>query len=165
MNEIIGKSSKGHKVGSAGAVLAILCFFMPWMLASCGGQVEKLSGWQLAAGTTIGQGYYPQKMDGRPILFLVLLAAIGVIVLAYLAYKRGTLQTIDGYGLIGLGALPLVILLASFSGVKEQSAQQGVLVEYQFGLWGVVLANLAVIVGGVLNLGEEKDPNKETPAE
>jgi hypothetical protein len=155
MNEIIEKSSKGHKIGSSGAALAILCFFLPWILVSCGNETVKVNGWNLAAGTTIGQGLFAQRVEGRPILFLVLLAAFVVIALAYFAYKRGTLTpTMDGYGLIGLGALPLLILFISFSGVKDQAAQQGVLVEFQIGLWGAVLGYLAAIAGGILNLKE-----------
>jgi len=155
MNEIIAKSSKGHKVGSSGAALAILCFFMPWLLVSCGGQTAKVSGWDLAAGTTVGAGFSAQQIPGKPILFLVLLAAVGVIALAYLAYKRGTLMPkMDGYGLIGLGALALLILFISFSGAKEQGAQQGIYVDIEFGLWGAVIGYLGAIVGGVLNLRE-----------
>lgn len=154
-NEIVEKSSKGHKVGSSGATLAILCFFMPWILASCGGETVQLNGWQLAAGTTIGQGFYAQPMEGRPILFLVLLAAFGIIYLAYAAYKRGSLTpNMDGYGVIGLGVLPLLILLISFSGLEDQAARQGIYVEFQFGVWGVVLGYIAAITGGVLNLRE-----------
>lgn len=155
MNETIEKSSQGHKIGSSGAALAILFFFMPWMLVSCGGETVKVNGWKLAAGTTVGQGFYAQQIEGRPILFLVLLAAFGVIYLAYSAYKRGSLlPTMDGYGLIALGGLPLLILLISFSGVKDQAAQQGVYIEFQFALWGEVLSYIAVIAGGVLNLRE-----------
>lgn len=155
MNEIITKTSKGHRIGSSGAALAILCFFMPWLLVSCGGQTAKVSGWDLAAGTTVGVGFSAQQIPGKPILFLVLLAALGVIVLAYLAYKRGALKPkMDGYGLIGLGALALLILFISFSGAKEQGAQQGIYVDFEFGLWGAVLGYLATIVGGVLNLRE-----------
>lgn len=155
MNEIVEKSSKGHKVGSAGAALAILAFFMPWMLVSCGADSIKVNGWKLAAGATVGQGFYAQHMEGRPILYLVLFAAIGVIALAYFAYKRGSLTpTLDGYGLIGLGVLPLLIMFISFSGVKDQAAQQGVYIDYQFGLWAVVLGYIVTTIGGVLNLRE-----------
>lgn len=158
MDDVLEKTSKGHKVGSGGAAVAILCFFLPWVLVSCGDLQVKMSGWQLAAGTTIGEGYFAQQIPGKPILFLVFLAGLGVLALAYLAYKRGMLTPIDGYGLIGLGALPLLILLAQFSGSKEQAARQGVYFEYQFGLWGVVVGYIAAIVGGVLNL---KEPPKE----
>ena len=154
MNEIIEKSSKGHKVGSSGAALAILCFFMPWMLVSCGNQSAKVNGWALSAGTTVGSGFYAQQIPGKPILFLVLLAALGILYVAYLAYKRGSLAQVDSYGLIALGAVPLLILLIQFSGVKDQAAQQGVYIEYQFGLWGTVIGCLAAIAGGALNLKE-----------
>ncbi|MBV6396883.1 MAG: hypothetical protein HFACDABA_02485 [Anaerolineales bacterium] len=155
MNEMIEKSSKGHKVGSSGAALAILCFFLPWIMVSCGGQTTKVSGWELAAGKTIGQGFYAQQMEGKPILFLALLAAFGVLYLAYAAFKRGSLvPTMDGYGLIALGGLPLLILLIQFSGAKDQAAQQGIYLEYQVGLWGVVIGYIAAIAGGVLNLRE-----------
>ena len=150
MNEMIQKSSKGHKVGSSGAALAILCFFMPWILVSCGGQTTKVNGWDLASGTVIGSGFSAQQIEGKPILFLVLLAA-----LAYFAFKRGSLTPVmDGYGLIALGAVPLLILFISFSGAKDQAAQQGVYLEYQIGLWGVVIGYIAAIAGGVLNLRE-----------
>jgi hypothetical protein len=155
MNDIVEKSSKGHKVGSSGAALAILCFFMPWLLVSCGNETSRVNGWNLASGTVIGSGFTAQQIEGKPIFFLVLLAAFGVLALAYFAFKRGSLTPItDGYGLIALGAVPLLIMLIQFSGVKDQAAQQGVLIEYQFGLWGTVVGYIGAIVGGVLNLRE-----------
>ncbi|MCE7918826.1 MAG: hypothetical protein DYG85_04820 [Chloroflexi bacterium CFX1] len=155
MNEMIEKSSKGHKVGSSGASLAILCFFLPWILVSCGGQTAKVNGWDLASGTVIGSGFGAQQIEGKPILFLVFLAAFGVLYLAYTAFKRGSLiPTMDGYGLIALGAVPLLILFISFSGAKDQAAQQGIYIEYQVGLWGTVIGYIAAIAGGVLNLRE-----------
>lgn len=155
MNEMIEKSSKGHKVGSSGAALVILCFFMPWILVSCGGQTAKVNGWDLASGTVVGSGFAAQQIEGKPILFLVLLAAFGVLYLAYTAFKRGSLTPMmDGYGLIALGAVPLLILFISFSGVKDQAAQQGIYVEFQVGLWGTVLGYIAAVAGGVLNLRE-----------
>lgn len=154
MEDILRRTSKGYKIGSSGAALAILCFFLPWVLVSCGPLEVKMSGWQLAVGTTIGESDFAQRIPGKPVLFLVLLAGFGVLALAYLAYKRGTLTLIDGYGPIGLGVLPLVILLVQFSGSKEQAAQQGLYFEYQFGFWGVVVGYIAVIVGGIFNLKE-----------
>ena len=155
MNEMIQKSSKGHKVGSSGAALAILCFFMPWILVSCGGQTTKVNGWDLASGTVIGSGFSAQQIEGKPILFLVLLAALGVLAFAYFAFKRRSFTpVIAGYGRIALGAFTLLVLFISFSGAKDQAAQQGVYLEYQIGLWGVVIGYIAAIAGGVLTLRE-----------
>ena len=59
----------------------------------------------------------------------------------------------DGYTIIELGVLPL-LLLFSFSGLKDQVAQQGVYVEFQYGLRGVIIGYLASIAGGVIYLRE-----------
>jgi len=151
----IPKLSNGYKVSSPGAALVILCFFMPWLFVSCSGQTAEISGLELASGATINFGFTAQQLDGQPILFLVLLAAFGVLALAYFAFKRGSLtQNMDGYGVVALGAVPLLIMFSQFSGFKSQAAQQGIYVEYQFGLWGVVIGYIAVIAGGVLNLRE-----------
>ncbi len=153
MDEILTKLSRGYKVGSGGAAVAILCFFLPWVLVSCGGEPVRVSGWELATGTTPGGGYGAQA-SGDPLLFLVLAAGLGVLALAYRAYERGRATQADGYGLIGLGALPLAILLYRFSGLREQAASYGFVVEYQPGFWGVVGGYLVVIVGGILDLVE-----------
>jgi len=155
MNDLIAKTSNGHKISSAGAALAILCFFLPWILASCGGQTTSLNGWQLSAGSTTGSGYFAQQVPGKAILFLVLLIAFAVIAIAYLAWRRGHLTQTDGFGPIGLGGLALLILLITFSGAKAQAAQQGIYFEYQYGLWGVVIGYIGTIIGGVLNLREK----------
>ena len=146
------KISRGHKFSIGGAALAVLCFFLPWVLASCEGEQANISGWQFTFGKDLGSGYYTQHIAGKPVLILILLAALAVFVLVYLAWKRGSLTTLDAYGPIGLSALALIILLVQFSGFKDQAAQQSVTIEYQFGLYGVVIGYLIVIVGGVLNL-------------
>jgi len=152
----VSKLSTGHKVGGSGALLAIICFFLPWVLVSCGGQEYSINGWKLAAGGTIGQGMYASQINGKGIFFLVLLAGIIIIALVYMGYKRGTLNFLDGYGLIALGALPLVILLIEMPNLKDQANQQGLYVDYQFGLWAVVIGYIASIIGGALNLKKPK---------
>lgn len=153
MDEIIEETSKGHRFASVGAALAVLCFFLPWILVSCGGQRFSFS-WQLAAGTSMGAGYFAQEMPGKPVLFVVLVAGLLALGVAYAAYKRRRLTEMDGYGLMALGAVPLLVLLTQFSGSKNQAAQQGMYTEYQFGLAGVVIGHLAVIAGGAFNQRE-----------
>jgi len=152
---MLSKLSRGYKVSSSGAGLAVLCFFLPWIRVSCAGQSVTLSGWELAAGTTVRSGFGAQQVPGEPILFLVLLAGLGVLALAYFALQRGYLTELDGLGVIGLGALPLLVLFIQFSGTRAQAAQQGFVVEYQYGLWGVILGYIAVIVGGVMNMRDQ----------
>ena len=153
---IVSRSSKGFKVGSSGAALVILCFFLPWILVSCGGQTTRISGWDLATGAEIRSGFMSQPVESQPGLFLVLLAGLGVIALAYFAYKRCRLRKVtDGFGLIVLGAIPLAILLLNFVGAKEAAAKEGIYyIDFQLGLWGTIIGFMIVIVGGVLNLRE-----------
>lgn len=145
--------SKGHKVASPGAAVAVVCFFLPWILVSCGGQsVGSFSGWELAAGTTVRAGFSQQNVPGSPLLFLVLLAGLAALAVVYYAWKRGNATPTDSYALIGLGALPLVILFLQFSQSQSQAAQLGMKVDFQIGLWGVILGYIAVIVGGAIDL-------------
>lgn len=154
---MLSRLSKGYKVSSSGAGVAVLCFFLPWIRVSCGGQsVATLSGWELAAGTTVGAGFSAQQVPGEPILFLVLLAGLGVLALAYFSLQRGYLTKLDGLGPIGLGVLALLVLFIQFSGARERAAQQGFVVEYQYGFWGVVLGYIATIVGGVMNMRDQQ---------
>jgi len=143
--------SKGYKTASPGAPVAALCLFLPWILVSCSGQkVASLSGWQLAAGTTVGAGFGAQQVPGTPVLFLVLLAGLAILALAYFARQRGRVAKVDGSALIGLGGIPLLVLLMQFGGTQSDAARQGIDVEFQIGFWGVVLGYIAAIVGGVL---------------
>ena len=143
---IVSSSSKGFKWGSSGAALVVLCFFLPWFLVSCGGQSTRFSGWDLAAGTTFGSGYLSQPVEGQPELFLVLLAGLGVLALAYFAYRRGRIRKVtDGIGLIILSAFPLAMLYLHFEGVKTEAAQQGFYIDYQFGLWGTAIGLILVL--------------------
>ncbi|MCL0028429.1 zinc-ribbon domain-containing protein [Peptococcaceae bacterium] len=170
IKNLLKKISKGYKVSSSGAILAIFCFFMPWFLVSCEGQlIANMSGWELAAGTTVGKGYFVLEVPGEPVLFLVLLAGIAVFLLGYFAYKRGMIKPLDGYGLIGLGVLPLLILFIYLFKFKEQVIEEGLQLECQFGswglvlgFWGVILGYIAVIIGGILNLKKSIKSTKQS---
>lgn len=156
------KLSSGHKVGGSGAAVALVAFFLPWILVSCNGQpIAELSGWQLATGTTVGEGFGAQTVPSRPIFFLVAVSAIAVLALTYMAWQRGTLTPLDGFGLIGLGIAPLLILMYQFGDSKSQAAQEGFDLDFQYGLIGVVLGFLAVVIGGIMNMRADKSPGAE----
>ena len=149
----VGNLSNGHKVSSLGAGVAVLCFFLPWVMVSCGNQpIASFSGWQLAAGTSVGSGFGASQLPGTPILFLALLAGAVVLALAYLALRRGRLTRLDGFGPIGLGSLTLLVLFAQFNTMQGEMGQQGVTATTQYGLWGTVLGYLAVVAGGIMNV-------------
>jgi len=162
--------SRGNKIVAPAASIAFVCFFLPWITVSCSGQpVESASGFQLA------------KDVNSPELYLVLLAALGVLAVVFLVY-RGTLELkTAAYISIGLAAVGLLIVLVKFFSLRSQLNQAtdmsmfsamarnlglgdlaGIspdLVEIQikYGLWGMSLALIAVIVGAVLDVtGDEK---------
>jgi len=154
MEDLLKKTPKGYKYSSSGAAVAIVCFFLPWILVSCGGQQIKFSGWELSAGTDISNGLYYQHMSGDPIFFFILFAALGALVLAYLSIQRGILKKqIDDYVLLGLGISPLIILLIKISSIS-QASQQGASIEYQFGFWGTIIGFAGIIYGGYINYKE-----------
>jgi len=151
----------GYKVASPAALVAMVCFFMPWVLVSCGNQpLVSLSGWELTVGTTVTVFGQTSEVAGSPMLLIVLLAGLGVFVLMYLFYRTGVLTKLDGWGLVSVGVISLIVLIVTilqrFQEVSERF-QEAVQVEYQYGFWGVVLGYAAVILGGVMNIMSERD--------
>ena len=153
---------KGHKLASPAAVIGIICFFLPWIMVSCGNQeIVSFSGWELAAGTEVSIGFgQTEQLPGSPELFLVLLPALAVLALAYRALRHGsTSKFYDGTAVIGLGALALVVALLALGGEDpSELAAQGITVDYRIGYWGTVLAYIGVTVGGILNIRTENVP-------
>ena len=151
----------GYKIASPAALVAMLSFFMPWVLVSCGNQpLASFSGWDLTVGTTVTTFRGESPVDGSPILFIALLAGLGVFVLMFFSMKTGKITKLDGWGLVSLGVISLltiiVVILSRFQEVSE-SSQGAARVEYQYGFWGVVLGYAAVILGGVINIMSERD--------
>lgn len=143
---------KGYRVATPSAALIILCFFLPWALISCEGQpMAELSGWELAAGTTVDMGLGAQRVEGRPLFFVIPAAAGVVIALAYLAQQRKKLTGADMVGVVAAGIIPIVILLIEFSRMKEETAGEGMTVDFLVGLWGVGIGLVGLIIGGLLN--------------
>jgi hypothetical protein len=157
--------SKGSKIIGPAATVALVCFFLPWILVSCGGQpVASFSGWQLAAGGNVQTGFGAQPVEGSPELFLILLAALGCLALVYFVYQRQIAIRTVAYTAIGSAGLSLLILLAKFSGAQSRAAEVGITAQLQYGFWGTVLGNVAVIIGAVLDLmegGSQVGPTQE----
>jgi len=82
-----------------------------------------------------------------------LIASLIVLGLTYLAFKRGgSITKLDGFGLIALGALSIIVMIIAFSGANNEANQQGIEISFLISYWGIYLTNLCVIYGGVLNL-------------
>lgn len=147
---------RGIKITGPAAAVATLCFFMPWVLVSCNEQpVASFTGWQLAAGGVVNTALGPQPISASPSLFLILLAALASLGLAFAVYRGLLPIRRAALAWIGLGALSLLLLILRFAGAESQaSADAGVEVgiRLRFGYWGTFLANLALVGGGIREL-------------
>lgn len=149
---------KGNKISGSGALTAVVCFFLPWVLVSCGSnQVRNFTGWELAAGTTINNGWTVQSVSGTPELFFVLAAGLAVLTLIYFSWKNQQVYKYQGVGLVILGIIPLGIIFWQFNSLQNEVASQSlstIQVNYQLGFWGVILGYISVIIGGTLIIRE-----------
>jgi hypothetical protein len=122
---------------------AILFFFLPFVQLSCMGQgVAKLSGVQLAVGTTLEQndGFgHPQsrKLEGSPVAVLALACAVAGLCLSLTEVKPSAMVR-AGCALAGVG---LLFLLKSQ--VVSESVREGeglIVVSLEIGFYLVLLA-------------------------
>src|SRR6185503_3060928 len=109
--DMLTKTSSGYKVASPGVLLVLVCFFLPWVLQSCGNAPpQEYSGWQLAVGNAAAG----ERYNGNLLIFIVPLAAIVVAVLAFRSIQRSYLSLWDGFVPTGLGGLVLIFLFLQF---------------------------------------------------
>ena len=141
------KLSSGYKIASPGLVVSLICFFLPWVLQSCGDQpMQPYSGLQLAMGNGGGEDGY----NGNPFVLLTLVAIFVISFFAIRSSRRASLTARDGYGVLGTSVLVLFYLLQQFLTAPAEGVNREVLP----GLWGYVLGWLLVLIGGVVNIVE-----------
>lgn len=139
------------KLSPAAFLLAVLSFALPFISVSCQRQaVAKLSGLELATGTTIHQPALlgaPQekKVEGLPIVAIALLAAVGGLVLAVLKQPKAQI------GSTALAFVSAGCLLMMRSELNSQITEQGMgllVVNYHSGFY---LALLFLMLSAVLS--------------
>jgi hypothetical protein len=143
------KLSAGYKIASPGLILALLCFFLPWVLQSCGNQpLQEYSGLQLAMGNGGGENGY----NGNPFVLLTFVAIFVVLYFAIQSARRASLTARDGYGVLGTSALVLLFLFQQYLTTPDEGVNREVLP----GLWGYVLGWLLALIGGVVNIVQRR---------
>lgn len=148
------------KISPALFGIAIICFFLPFVTVSCGGQkVMSLTGIQLATGTTIEQpSIYgqkqTQKINGEPLaIFAILSAFVGLCVSVMTIKKNNIIVAL----ISGTGA-GLLLLLKSKMDNDILTQGQGVLqTGYAIGFWLAFLFQAAIMVLNVFLLSENKN--------
>jgi len=138
----------GRFVSGSGALLAILFFFMPWVMVSCSGQdLGSLSGWDLAAGTNIGGS----PTEGNPFVFLILILAILALLLVALPHSLAFAAAETFFG-----AAAIILLLVIYTGMRNDAMEQTggmIQIKLQWGMLGTLLGYFLVIGGGLIEGG------------
>lgn len=136
---------KGYRLASPGAMVAIVCFFLPWfVLSGCDKQttVRGVDALKLVRDSNMSVG---QKGLYSGPAIAVFLVAVLVLFLGVLAWKRGQGRRRDGVGLAGLGVL-FMLALGWYLFLLRQT-----IVAVRYGFWGEVLAGLLLLMGGIIN--------------
>jgi hypothetical protein len=135
--------SNGHKIAGVGAIACLLGYFLPWITAGSPGSNISLNGWQATFGVNIQGTNY----GGHFLAILVLLAPVEVAYLVYRSFKRGGVvnKRGDGFGLIALGIVVLIIMLISSNTANSFNVSRGL------GWFLCLMAAVAFGVGGFLN--------------
>jgi hypothetical protein len=129
---------------------AALCFYLPFVTISCGGEEGiQLSGHQLATGTTLNQErpFGPpkaQKLDANPAALLAWLSAFAGLALSIAGRKMSGAASFCG----GAGALFLLVMRSMLHTQIEEKTGGMATVHYHTGF---VLAFLLLVTGAVWN--------------
>jgi L-asparagine transporter-like permease len=141
--------SVARKLSPAAFVLALICFFLPFVTFSCQGQeVASFSGMQLATGTKVQQPQIfgapkSEKFSPEPLAVCALLSVLAGVGLSFLKGKKGAV------GSAALAVLGVILLAALKSRLDGEALQQGrgvIQVGYQAGYY-LTLVFLLVAAG------------------
>jgi len=136
------------KLSPAIYVIALICFFLPFLTFSCQGQkVLSLSGLQLVTGTSIQQPQMfgppqSQKVDPEPLAILAFLC--GVLGLA-MSFLKGRASAIAPAATGGIAAILLLVMKSRIEGDVLNKGGGVVQVNYDVGFYIVVFLFLAAV--------------------
>ncbi len=137
------KNQNAWFVTPAGAALALLCFFMPWVKFSCMGTSQTASGFRLA-------------QDGN-LVTVALIAALAILGISLFLWQKQTpwkskVPVLIASG-IGLGGI-LIELIHTSTGIKTEFGRvsmEELGLTFQFGAFGTIIGFIIAIGGVFLN--------------
>jgi hypothetical protein len=145
----------GRKISGSAALVALFCFFLPWVKLSCGAEIVA-SGLDLAVAPPSGASQGPTNL----LLLAAPAMALAIVVVIYtgLNAPRLELRKKASWQLImaGLGAIPPISVFLAVHQARNDPSNFGLgyLISIEYGLWGSLAASLGVIVGALLDLKE-----------
>ena len=138
----------GQILAVIGAIVGIICFFVPWIEL----RGQALNGLIIGAAPTVEMANGTVVYRGSPTSYLVPIVGLIALGVVLFALRRGKLAKQDGFILIALGLLPLIILWGQFGSAQRDAAKVGVDLVYRYGVLGISLALLALAAGGILDV-------------
>ncbi|MBL7209075.1 MAG: zinc-ribbon domain-containing protein [Dehalococcoidia bacterium] len=160
-------SSQVKRFSPAIFAIALICFFLPFITVSCGGQkVATLTGVQLVTGTAIeqpdlfGEGQQAETLDGEPLAILAFLSAVAGLGLSFIKGRKIVIAP----AISGVAGSILLLLLKSKIDNEILSEGAGMIqVEYGIGFWLTILVFLSAAgLNGFLFLQSEKAVEDDT---
>jgi hypothetical protein len=133
----------------ASALAALICFFLPWLQVSCGGErAFTVSGWQLASGAQV----LGERQGGHAYVFIVPLLLVAVVVLLIVTAWQGRPRATAAVPEFVAGLLCISIPIIEYLRLRSQAHGEGgeaVLgVTIRYGFWGMMVCGLLLAMGG-----------------
>ena len=149
------------KISRATFIIAIICFFLPWLQVSCGSTHLDLNGMDFVTGKTLSNGRHIHPEPGVVLAFLLALAGIAI------TFARGKFANtkIVSIGTAVAGAIGF-LLLYRFKGqyynafLIEKGNFPGVELHFRYGLYLTMLSFIAAFLIGVYSLKRQVHDTK-----
>lgn len=154
-----GKSSNWlRRLPSIGGLIVLVCFFLPWIMASCTVYSEagiEVTGFELATGNygfSLGDfgDYSELETSSSPLFFLI--PIFGLLGLLSLNGRLSGLIFAIIFGI--LGVLGLVIFLIVLTAMANEISP-AFKISYRIGYWGSWLGFLWQIITGFATIGSK----------
>jgi energy-coupling factor transporter transmembrane protein EcfT len=133
--------NKKKFISPSGALLAILCFFMPWIKISCMGEAQYFSGAQLASE------------HGQHIFWALLACAATILVVFVVCKYRKRLDIARPIVMLCAATGILILLFRYFDSSKEIKTDMGVIrmqdlgITVEFGIVGTFIGFVLALAG------------------
>ncbi len=138
--------------GIAASILAIISFFLPWVvIVDVVKTLASLTGWQIASGVLLTSSTGDTLFQGSPINYIVPLVGIIIMVSTLISFIRRRVTRWDGLGIIALSIVAFLFTWVQFGAGQSLAGEGGVSLHPQIGIIGAWLALLGLFVAGVLN--------------
>lgn len=152
------RSPWGAKVSSLSALVIVVAFFLPWVSIFCyGSLLITLKGAEIASGVEPRLFLPSQIAQGRPVLYLLPLAAGVGLLAAISAFLRGRFSVSHAMTQVVMSLIGLLVVGLVFAQMYlDLHRREGGWIEYQVrmhpGFWMTLVGLFGMLVGAIQSL-------------